>query len=113
VRSLLVIGNAMLVSFLAGCAMQWVRPNTTEAQFEQDRFKCEEQAARLYPPAFETSGLSYQAPVQTNCATYGNQAHCTTAAGIQALPRQSDGNATTRANAVDTCLRANGYVLNP
>ena len=112
-RSFLTLGNAMLLTILAGCATEWSRPNTTEAELAQDRLKCEQQADVAYPPKFASSGTGYQAPVQTNCTTYGIQGHCSTPAGIQVPLRQNDVNAAPRSNAVDACLRANGYVLQP
>src|SRR5262245_25396209 len=57
------------VVFVAGCAAGWSRPNTTEAEFHQDRFQCEQQAASMYPVVMRSSGPGVQAPATTNCTT--------------------------------------------
>lgn len=103
---------AVLATFalLEGCAMGWTRPNTTEAQFNQDRFQCEQQAASTYPVVMASSGSGYQAPARTNCTTYGNQTNCTTTPGAYTPPPQSDANAFARASAVRSCLQSKGYV---
>jgi len=44
-RSLVCIASLVL----AGCG-SWQRPNTDEAQFQQDSRLCEAGAARTYPP---------------------------------------------------------------
>ena len=103
------IGIAVFVS-LAGCAMGWTRPNTTEAQFYQDRFQCEGQAAQMYPVIMTSVGPGFQTPGRTNCTTYGNQTNCTTMPGSYTPAQQSDANATSRASAVSSCLRSKGYI---
>lgn len=96
---------------LGGCTMGWTRPNTTEAEFHQDRFQCEQQAASMYPVAMAPSGSGYQAPARTNCNTYGNQTNCTTTPGIYTPPRQTDTNARNRMTAFSSCLQSKGYVF--
>jgi hypothetical protein len=98
---------------LGGCAMvgQWTRPNTTEPEFYQDRFQCEQQAASMYPTVIASSGGSGIGTVQTNCTTYGSQTNCTTSPGITPRPIQYDANAGARTGAINTCLRSKGYVF--
>jgi hypothetical protein len=97
--------------FLAGCAMGWTRPNTTEAQFYQDRFQCEQSAASMYPVMMTSAGPGYQAPARTNCTSYGNQTDCTTTPGRYTPAPQSDANAIARSSAFSSCLQSRGYVL--
>jgi hypothetical protein len=97
-------------SLLSGCAGGWTRPNTTETQFHQDRFACEQQAAGMYPVAMAPSGIGYQMPATTTCSTYGNQTNCTTTPGMYTPPPQSDVNGVARAASIRSCLQARGYV---
>lgn len=109
-KSVLTSSSLVSLFFLGGCAMGWTRPNTTEAQFYQDRFQCEQQAAGMYPIMMTSSGPGYQAPAQTNCTTYGNQTNCTTTPGTYTPAPQSDANAIARSTAFSSCLQSRGYV---
>ena len=109
-KSLLAGASLVSLILLGGCAMGWTRPNTTEAQFYQDRFQCEQEAASMYPVAMSSVGSGYQAPAQTNCTTYGNQTNCTTRPGIYSPPPQFDSNAIARSGAFSSCLESRGYV---
>lgn len=106
---------ALLASVFAlgGCAFGWSRPNTTETEFYQDRYQCEQEAARMYPVAMmqRTIGSGYQAPAQTNCTTYGNQISCTTDPGLYVPPAQvtEDANSLNRSYAFQSCLESKGY----
>lgn len=108
-KSLLVSLVVVTATLLGGCAMGWTRANTTAAQFYQDRFQCEQQAASLYPVVMAPAGGGYQAPAQTNCTTYGNQTNCTTTPGVYVPAPSSDANSIARSSAISSCLRARGY----
>jgi len=100
------------VVFLAGCAAGWSRPNTTEAEFYQDRFQCEQQAASMYPVVMRSSGPGVQAPATTNCTTMPGmpaRTNCTTTPGTYAPPPQTDVNANARSGAFNSCMNARGY----
>lgn len=106
----LKFAGLILLINLAGCGMGWVRPNTSEAEFYQDRYQCEKEAATMYPVAMRPSDPGYQAPAQTNCTSYGNQISCTTTPGPYFSAPQHDANANARSSAIGTCLQARGYV---
>jgi hypothetical protein len=95
----------ILPVLLGGCAMGWTRPNTTEAELQQDRLQCEQQAVSMYPVVMGSSGSGY---AQINCTTYGMQVSCTP--GVYSPPLQHDVNVGVRANAFDACLHSKGYV---
>nr|WP_315207056.1 hypothetical protein [uncultured Albidiferax sp.] len=98
---------AFFVVLLAGCG-SWSRPNTTEAQFNSDRYMCQSQAAQLYPvQIFSSPGPT--SPSYTSCRTYYGQTSCTTTPGVQYPGTQTDVNALARAASVTSCLQANGY----
>jgi hypothetical protein len=111
--SFLPVGLCIVV--LAGCAIGWSRPNTTEAEFYQDRYQCEQQAAQMYPVAMvqRTVGSGYQAPAQTNCYTYGNNTSCTTTPGTYTPPATvtEDANSVNRNVAFQSCLNSKGYTF--
>lgn len=95
---------------LSGCG-GWSRPNTTEAQFYEDRLQCEQQANNMYPPAMSAIGQGYQAPARTNCTAFGNQMNCTTTPGAYTPPAQLDVNSIARANAFSGCMKSKSYVF--
>ncbi len=51
-RTLICITSALL---LTACG-SWQRPNSTEAQFQQDSRQCEAEALRTYPPDLRAFG---------------------------------------------------------
>ena len=100
---------------IAGCAVGWTRPNTTESQFYSDRYQCEQDSARMYPVAMTQSsiGTGYQAPSQTNCSSYGANTSCTTMPGRYTPPAQvvEDANVVNRNSAFRSCLNSKGYTF--
>ena len=120
--ALLRLTTATVLVGLAGCATQWNRPNTTEAQFYQDRFECEQLAAGSYPPSMvqRMSSPGVYAPpprTQTTCSSVGGIVSCRSApsgldASIYNRPPTyvtDDANAPARAYAVGSCLMSRGY----
>ena len=100
---------AIVAVALAGCAIGWSRPNTTQADAQQDIYECQRQAASMYPVAMQSVGSGYTSPSQSNCSTYGTQTTCTTIPGRYTPPPQTDVNATNRTTAQSSCLQAKGY----
>ena len=100
---------------LSGCAFGWSRPNASEAESNQDRYECQQQAARMYPVVMvqRTVGVGYQAPAQTNCYTYGSNTSCTTIGGIYVPPatETKDANLNSRNTAFSSCMKAKGYTF--
>ena len=101
---------------LTGCNIGWTRPNTTQAEFNQDRYACQQEAARIYPTAMmqQTVGTGYQNPAQTECYGYGNNnISCTTTGGNYVPPRTItvDANANNRSTAFDSCMNARSYTF--
>lgn len=110
---------------LAGCAQPQKWYGGTESSFNRDRYECEQEAARSFPPQMvqhQTSpGVNVQPSqsVQTNCTRYGNQVNCTsTPQGVNASIYNRppsyvtlDANAGSRGNSVRSCLFARGYRL--
>ena len=109
-KSVSVLLGMLSIIFLAGCG-GWSRPNTTEGEFSQDRFQCQQQSASMYPVIMQSAGAGYQTPSRTNCTTYGFQTNCTTTPGTYIPAPQSDVNAIARAGAFNSCLQAKGYVF--
>jgi hypothetical protein len=102
-KSVLITGN------VTGCG-GWTRPNTSEAEFNQDRYGCEREAISMYPVAMRPTTAVHQSPVQTNCTPIGQTVSCPT---IRVAPTQGvpyDSNALARSNAVRSCLQGRGYV---
>ena len=112
-KSLLTFTNVLLPLILGGCAMGWSRPNTTEAEFKLDRFKCEQQAAGRYPVVIASIGSGHEAPSQANCSSYAGHMNCTATPGSYVPPRQVDANANDRVKEVRSCLQSKGYVSKP
>ena len=95
---------------LSGCAMGWYRPNTTEAQFYQDRVNCEMQSSAAYPPMLVTSGGG-QGPSTTRCTNSYGVINCTTQPGLVMPGYTSDANMIARSGMFDACMRGRGYVF--
>ena len=109
-KTVLISSILAALTLLSGCG-GWTRPNTTEAQFYQDRFQCEQQSASMYPIMMTSAGPGYQAPARTNCTSYGNQTNCTTTPGTFVPASQSDVNAIARSSAFNSCLQSKGYAF--
>jgi hypothetical protein len=100
----------VLMITVAGCGV-WTRPNTSEAEFYQDRYQCEQEAVSMYPVAMRRhGGTVYQTPTDTDCNVYGNQISCTTSRAPEFQGMPYDANEVNRILARDSCLRARGYV---
>jgi hypothetical protein len=110
-----LIGILLCAASIAGCAVGWTRPNTTESEFYGDRYQCEQDSARMYPVMMTQSsvGTGYQSPSQTNCNSYGNNVSCTTMPGTYVPPTQvvNDANLMNRNSAFSSCLNSKGYTF--
>ena len=95
---------------IGGCAMGWTRPDTTEAQANQDRLQCEQQAAGMYSIMMSPGGSAYDQLATTRCATSGNPVNCGTTSVITPST-QTDANAPNRSAALASCLESKGYVF--
>ena len=98
---------------LSGCAMGWSRPDTTAAEFYQDKLDCERQALQMYPVSVQPAGYGYQTPSMTNCSGYGGQVQCFTTPGRYVPPSTYDPNQFARLQAATDCLRGKGYTYGP
>ncbi len=112
--------NFFSVFVVVGCANlgnAWYRSNTSEAEFNQDRYQCTVEASRASPPQnFQmVTGSGYQTPVQTNCISNGNNVNCTSYGGERVAPTTTwiDANAVNQSAMVELCLKAKGYSLGP
>jgi len=95
---------------LAGCSMEWTRPNTTEAASSQDRLQCEQQALSMYPVMMSPTGTADPQLAAINCATSGSPINCGATPDVTP-PTQTDANALNRTTAVSLCLESKGYVF--
>jgi len=100
---------AALTLVLSGCAMGWYRPNTTEAQFYQDRSACESQAAMAYPVTMVAGPGGYQTPTNTRCTTSFGVTNCQTTPGANVPGVAIDANANNRLAMFGACMRGKGY----
>ena len=104
-KKLFVLIIAVIV--LSGCQRtQWTRPNTSEQQFNADKYACEVEARRMYP---STAGQPIGNPTyRTNCYGSGNNLNCTSQQNQQ-MRSWYDTNAYPRARMEEQCLKARGY----
>jgi hypothetical protein len=105
------------VTALTGCAMVWTRPGGTQAEFNQESYQCQQEAAASFPAAIvANTSAGYRTPSQTTCNTYGNTTNCSTQPGVQYVQpttTTSDANAMNRAGAYRSCMYAHGWQLGP
>ena len=111
----LLLPLGLCAAILSGCAIGWSRPNTTEAEFNQDRYECQQQAARMYPVMMvqSTVGVGYQTAAETDCYTYGANTNCTTTGGNYVPPATvtEDANLYSRNTVERSCLNSKGYTF--
>jgi hypothetical protein len=97
---------------LAGCAMEWTRPGTTEQELNADKLTCEQEAVKLYPVVHDAH-LTYRpaasSKLDTSCVQQSGLNNCD-AAGSAGPPNASnDANDYNRTAAVKACLTSKGY----
>jgi hypothetical protein len=99
---------------LAGCAMEWTRPDTSEQQLNADKLSCEQEAGKLYPVVHEAP-VSYRPPasgkLDTSCVPQTGLNNCDAAGGPGApsASAANDANDYNRGAAVKACLTSKGY----
>jgi hypothetical protein len=110
----------LALSMLAGCATyQWSKDGATQADFQGDRYQCNNEAARSYPPAVITQQVTqgYTTAAYTTCNSngdaYSSNTNCTTTGGQYVPPTyvNVDANAGNRAQAQRQCMFAHGYEI--
>ena len=103
------------IVFLVGCNVGWSRPGTTEGEFYQDRYECQQQSAQMYPVSMvrRTIGVGYQPAAITSCNSYGGNTQCATSGGNYVPPASinEDANLDNRNAAFRSCLNAKGYAF--
>lgn len=102
------------MTLLTGCFGTWKRDNTTEAEFNRDKYECQTEVAQTYPVQMVQTGYNsgYTTPSQTNCTGYGNTMRCQTTPGVtyvQPSTTSTDANSINRAFAFNSCMQARGY----
>ena len=112
----IIIGIFLLFLLIPGCAQYaWYNPNKGEAEFNQDRYRCLQEASRLYPPQLATRQITggYQTPSTTNCYDSGSGIQCQTTPGYYSPPvfTTEDVNEANRQNTFNICMQADGWTL--
>jgi hypothetical protein len=104
----LLVAVALSVS---GCATTttWSRPDTSDAQYNDDRQACERTATDAHPVRMAPIGAGVRAPPETICNTQDGRTSCTTKRGTYIPPPVVDSNIAERTKAVEVCLRSRGY----
>ena len=97
-----------------GCApMGWQHPIKGQTEFSSNKYECERNAARLYPPIITVEQIAsgYRTPTQTNCRKIGNEVQCTTYGGDYIPPVMStvDVNERNRGSIFDSCMQSLGW----
>ncbi len=97
---------------LAGCAMEWSRPGTTEQELNADKLTCEQEAVKLYPVVHDAP-LIYRpaasSKLDTSCVQQTGLNNCDSAGNAGTSNAPSDANDYNRAAAVKECLTSKGY----
>lgn len=95
-RKIFLIGVVILI---AGCATEErvAQSSAEQTQFAQDRYKCEQEAASMYPPVYG------QRPQPSS------QQRQTIGSVLSDYAAQQDQNRGRRENAIQSCLAAKGY----
>ena len=115
------------ILFAGGCAApkKWYHSSKGQSEFNQDIYRCQQEAAQSYPPAMvqRVTSPGVNVPdnrqVQTNCVPVGNTFQCNSSrtganASIYNTPPSvvtEDANAANRAYATQSCMFAKDYRL--
>lgn len=96
-----------LIVLLASCGgMGWSNPSKTASEFYGEKYECEQNAARMYPP----QNVNAQPTYNINCQNLGGgSASCTT---TTAQVSQYDINVNNRLIAFSSCMQARGWKWN-
>lgn len=110
------VGAMFLALAVAGCAQyEWQKYGATQADFNQDRYQCQMEAASAYPTAAVTQQIraGYVGPSTTNCSNWGYSVTCSTTPGqvVAPLTTTVDVNQDNRGQAAKACMYARGYQL--
>ena len=105
---------------LGGCATTYEHATADQAQFDRDKYQCQQEAASMYPPVYGQRPPPPQSTSSTtNCRAEGSSIQCYTR---QNPPRQTIGGALAeyaasqdqnegrRKAAVENCISSKGYV---
>ena len=116
-RCLRILMVIICLSFGLACAkpMVWVKPNSTQDDFNRDKYTCTLQSAQAFPVLIQQQTIveGYTTPSQTSCNTYKGQTNCTTSPGIYQPPVTSnvDLNLKNRDDAFNLCMTVKGWTL--
>lgn len=107
----------LVVLLLPGCAMQWVRSNTTQTQMIRDRSDCDSEATSKYPVSERTINNDHWTNPTPHCDTdpQTGATHCDNPMPEYKTepPTVVDDNQESRDLYQNTCMKNKGYVLKP
>ena len=107
-RHALLLALLVVSCGLVGCAKQWTRPNTTEAELNLDQQECEREALSEFPVVHDPR-VTYRPPapsaLDTNCVQQSGFNNCNNSGA----PTAPDANDYNRNAAVRACLEGKGY----
>lgn len=92
------------IVFVTACAgMGWTHSFKSQSDLNRDRYQCEQNTAKMYPPQLSGSNPTYN----TDCMNMGGgYTSCTTNVS---QPLQHDINANNRSIAFSSCMEAQGW----
>jgi len=98
----------MMVVLLGGCATDWTKQGGSIQALEVDRTTCTAQATAAYPVKIVGGGQKMSAP-KTECEGSGPARTCRTMPATYLGEYSMDVNEKQRGEAVNKCLRDNGW----
>lgn len=97
---------------ITGCVQYgWVHPTKTTAQFHQDKYQCNIESSKIYPPTFQTILKAQDQRTTTDCYNNGrNRSTCTKKeTGYFPSTEVVDANQRNRDNLLRECLYNQGW----
>ncbi len=91
---------------LSACSTHYTRPDTTEAQMQNDLARCKELSYSENPGDWTVDGPDYQARTSVGCP--GGDCQAKPGQAVHGSP-SVDMNRADRERAVIACMEANGY----
>jgi hypothetical protein len=117
-RKRLIASVAVLAAMLliTGCADTWVKPGSTEQEFEATKAECLSRAAARFPPMYQQVQIAngYTTPVNTTCNGFGGYSvNCSSTGGQYVPPAvlNLDANVGARREDTRSCFFENGWHL--
>lgn len=108
-----IVAGCVTDGFSPGKSVQaYLKPGTTRAERQVDRFQCQLASVQQVPTSLRTaSSPGYSTPGSVSCSTYAGQTTCNQIGGdyVSGSVRTYDANSALRERFIEVCMTGKGY----